>query len=208
MACGTPVVGADVGGISFSVVDGETGFLVPPRDPDALAERIAQIVADPALHERFGRAAVARANRLFTWEKVAAQVEAVYRTVVRESALVSQGGSLTPTPYHGAPPLRGIPTALSQKERETRADPLGVVDAGFAGAARALEAAQRALRSQIVEVADVLAACFEGGNKLLVCGNGGSAADAQHFAAEFVGRFHEPIRAALPAIALNADRPS
>jgi glycosyltransferase involved in cell wall biosynthesis len=40
-ACGTPVVGAAVGGIRTTVVDGETGYLVPPRDPDALADRLA-----------------------------------------------------------------------------------------------------------------------------------------------------------------------
>ena len=43
------------------------------------------------------------------------------------------------------------------------------------------------------------------GNKLLVCGNGGSAADAQHFAAEIIGRFEVNSRPALPAIALSTD---
>lgn len=53
-------------------------------------------------------------------------------------------------------------------------------------------------------VADKLAACFNAGGKLLVCGNGGSACDAMHIAGEFVGRFvHD--RRALPAIALCAD---
>jgi phosphoheptose isomerase len=51
----------------------------------------------------------------------------------------------------------------------------------------------------------MIAACFNAGNKLLVCGNGGSAADSQHFAAEFAGRFKETGRRALPAIALTAD---
>src|SRR5262249_43770044 len=41
MACGTPVVGANVGGIKFTVRDGEAGYLVPPEDPEALAERLA-----------------------------------------------------------------------------------------------------------------------------------------------------------------------
>ena len=45
---------------------------------------------------------------------------------------------------------------------------------------------------------------FENGNKVLICGNGGSAADSQHFAAEFVGRF-EKERISLPAIALTTD---
>jgi phosphoheptose isomerase len=50
-----------------------------------------------------------------------------------------------------------------------------------------------------------MGACFLRGGKVLICGNGGSAADAQHFAAELVGRFCCPHRAGLPAIALTAD---
>jgi len=56
----------------------------------------------------------------------------------------------------------------------------------------------------ILEIATRLASCFRQGGKVLICGNGGSAADAQHFAAEFVNhlRFDRP---ALPAIALTTD---
>jgi D-sedoheptulose 7-phosphate isomerase len=49
-----------------------------------------------------------------------------------------------------------------------------------------------------------MATCFQQGNKILICGNGGSAADAQHVAGEFVNRFHMNRRA-LPAIALSTD---
>lgn len=54
------------------------------------------------------------------------------------------------------------------------------------------------------EIAAAISACFRSGGKLLLCGNGGSAADAQHIAAELVGRFQHD-RAALPAIALTTD---
>ncbi|MFX6637343.1 glycosyltransferase, partial [Acinetobacter baumannii] len=47
MACGRPVIGADVGGIRHTVVDGETGYLVPPHDPPALAERLKWLHDDP-----------------------------------------------------------------------------------------------------------------------------------------------------------------
>ena len=54
-------------------------------------------------------------------------------------------------------------------------------------------------------ITDILS-CFRSGNKLLICGNGGSAADAQHLAAEFVIRLsHDVDRPALPAIALTTD---
>ena len=56
----------------------------------------------------------------------------------------------------------------------------------------------------IVMITDAIILCFRQGNKLLVCGNGGSAADAQHVAGEFVNRFRYD-RAALPAIALTTD---
>jgi D-sedoheptulose 7-phosphate isomerase len=56
----------------------------------------------------------------------------------------------------------------------------------------------------IHEVAETMIECFQKGNKILLCGNGGSAADAQHVAAEFINRFRFD-RPALPAIALTTD---
>ncbi len=58
--------------------------------------------------------------------------------------------------------------------------------------------------SLIVQFAEMTAECFNGGGKLLIIGNGGSAADAQHLAAEFVNRF-EIERPPLPALALTTD---
>jgi D-sedoheptulose 7-phosphate isomerase len=57
---------------------------------------------------------------------------------------------------------------------------------------------------EILRAAQELIAAIESGNKILICGNGGSAADAQHFAAELIGRF-ETERASFPAIALTTD---
>jgi D-sedoheptulose 7-phosphate isomerase len=56
----------------------------------------------------------------------------------------------------------------------------------------------------INEIASCLVECFRKGNKVMLCGNGGSAADSQHMAAEFVNRYRMD-RAALPAIALTVD---
>ncbi len=67
---------------------------------------------------------------------------------------------------------------------------------------------QQALASQavddVVAAARIIAEAFNQGHKVLLCGNGGSAADAQHIAGEFVGRYLRERRA-LPAVALNAD---
>jgi D-inositol-3-phosphate glycosyltransferase len=71
MACGKPVVGSRVGGIKMSVADGETGYLVPPRDPKAVAERVRRLLSDPALQLRLGRAARRRIEEHYTWERVA-----------------------------------------------------------------------------------------------------------------------------------------
>jgi len=60
--------------------------------------------------------------------------------------------------------------------------------------------------SEILKTVDILSLAFKNGNKLLLCGNGGSAADSQHIAAEFMIRLsHDLERPAIPAIALTTD---
>ncbi|CAA9452431.1 MAG: Glycosyl transferase, group 1 [uncultured Rubrobacteraceae bacterium] len=81
MACATPVVGARVGGIKTSVADGETGYLVPPKGPEALAERVLRLLSDPALRLRLGRAARCRIEECYTWEHVAALAAAAFSEV-------------------------------------------------------------------------------------------------------------------------------
>jgi glycosyltransferase involved in cell wall biosynthesis len=80
MACGTPVVGSDVGGIRYSVIDGATGYLVPPRDPAALAQRLEHLRANPALAAALGRGGVHRVRSRFTWDRVAQELVEVYRS--------------------------------------------------------------------------------------------------------------------------------
>lgn len=62
--------------------------------------------------------------------------------------------------------------------------------------------------TNIEEAAKAIINGYKNGNKLLICGNGGSAADAQHIAAEFVGKFYKIDRPGLPAIALAANSSS
>ena len=71
MACAKPILGSRVGGIKTSVADGETGYLVPPRDPEALAERVLRLLSDPALRFRLGHDARHRIEERYTWERVA-----------------------------------------------------------------------------------------------------------------------------------------
>lgn len=78
MACGTPVIGASVGGIRFTVRDGETGFLVPPKDPDAISEKLAFLFARPTLIHEMGWRAIQRANANFTWKTITADIARLY----------------------------------------------------------------------------------------------------------------------------------
>lgn len=83
MACGTPVVGARVGGLEYSVLDQRSGFLVPPDDPAALADRIKDVCGAPRLAERFASTAVRRAYALYRWDRVAHALAGVYADVRR-----------------------------------------------------------------------------------------------------------------------------
>lgn len=70
MAHGLPVVVTDVGGIREIINDGEDGIIVPPRNPEALADALARLVHDEALRRRLGAAARARARRDFTLDRM------------------------------------------------------------------------------------------------------------------------------------------
>ncbi|MBN1091309.1 glycosyltransferase [Blastococcus sp. TML/M2B] len=81
MACGRAVVATAVGGLQDSVVDGVTGDLVPPRDPERLGAVLAALLADDARRTAYGAAGVARARDRYRWSRVAADTESVYRQV-------------------------------------------------------------------------------------------------------------------------------
>ena len=78
MVAGRPVIASRVGGVPELVVDGETGLLVPPADPDALARAIIALLDDPDLRARLGAAGARRARTMFSLDSVRAAVEAVY----------------------------------------------------------------------------------------------------------------------------------
>ncbi len=82
MACGTPVIGANVGGIKYSVADGKTGFLVPPNNPDALAEKIEQALSCEQSLLDMSENCIQRVNKLFTWKQVAICCDVLYRKIL------------------------------------------------------------------------------------------------------------------------------
>lgn len=89
-ACGTPTVASDSPGLRESVIDGETGFLVPHGDVDALANRLTQLLNDPPLRAALGRRAVTFASG-FSWDEAARRWESLLRTEVAATTDASRG---------------------------------------------------------------------------------------------------------------------
>jgi type III pantothenate kinase len=184
MACGVPVVASAVGGMIDTVVDEVTGLHVPPRDPERLACALAGLLADDARRDRLGAAGVRRARHLYDWERVAGATHDVYRQLVvarnghraRGAAAPSAGGR-----------FRRVPAA----EEHLTALSAGLTELSAASA-------------QLDGWGRELAARLLGGARVLAVGNGGSAAQAEHFTAELVGRYVTE-RTPLSAICLHAD---
>lgn len=88
MACGRPVVATSVGGQLDTVADRQTGRLVPPGDPGALAAAVAGLLADPGLREAYGAAGRRRVTSRYGWDRVASATERSYRAAL--------AGRLTP----------------------------------------------------------------------------------------------------------------
>ncbi len=82
MACGTPVIASEVGGLGFLVQNGETGYTVPSGDPEALCDRLSALLNDPLLRETMGRRAAEYAQS-YQWEKIAARIVNLYQTLVK-----------------------------------------------------------------------------------------------------------------------------
>jgi glycosyltransferase involved in cell wall biosynthesis len=84
MACGIPVVVAQVGGLVDSVVNGITGIHVPPRSPVALANALRDLLKDQKRCIELALAATRRANRRYGWARIASDTLAVYNDVIIE----------------------------------------------------------------------------------------------------------------------------
>jgi len=82
MAAGLPVVATDVGGNPEAVIDGETGLIVPPRNPDALGDALLKIASDPARAVSMGAAGRARVESTFRLEACVQHYDALYRALL------------------------------------------------------------------------------------------------------------------------------
>jgi alpha-maltose-1-phosphate synthase len=100
MACGIPVVATSVGGISEVVVHDETGWLVPPADPAALAAAMRALLAQPERAAAFGRAGRRRVEAQFSWDRIAERTLEVYREAI--AAHRSASARYQPTLHGGS----------------------------------------------------------------------------------------------------------
>ena len=89
MRAGLPVVSSDVGGIREAVTDGQTGMLVPARDPSALCECLQQLISNPRLRAIMGGAARRRFLEQFTLDKMVTKTIQIYQEVLSESRIVA-----------------------------------------------------------------------------------------------------------------------
>lgn len=93
MACGTPVVASKVGGLAYSVQEGQTGFLVPDRDAEALAAKIRILLCKDDLRVQLGQQAARWAQR-YGWPEIADQIVDLYERVqpVEQTAAAARWG--------------------------------------------------------------------------------------------------------------------
>lgn len=95
MALQMPVVATQVGGLPGVIEDGVQGFLVPPHDPEALADRVVQLLRDPDLRRRQGIAAGQRAQEHFSIARMVAAVEQTYTEVLEARARLDQPSAVS-----------------------------------------------------------------------------------------------------------------
>ncbi len=86
MACGTPVVASQVGGLAFLVQDGKTGFVIPGNDPSLLADRLIQLIKNSALQQQMSENSEVYAKQ-YAWEVISTKILQVY-----QEELVKNGG--------------------------------------------------------------------------------------------------------------------
>ena len=83
MACGTPVIASEVGGLAYLVRDGETGFTIPAEEPETLCEKLSWLLNDPELHQKMSGQAAEYAQD-YAWDKIATQIVDVYGSLVEK----------------------------------------------------------------------------------------------------------------------------
>jgi D-inositol-3-phosphate glycosyltransferase len=90
MACKTPVVASNVGGLQFTVVPEVTGLLAPSQDKDTFATCIDRILADPVWRDELGEAGRQRVEIAFSWQSVASRLTQLYTTLLSQKPVAKK----------------------------------------------------------------------------------------------------------------------
>jgi glycosyltransferase involved in cell wall biosynthesis len=114
MSLARPIVASDVGGVGEAVIDGESGLLVPPRDSDALARALIELLDDPARARRLGETAMGRIRSDFSREAMIDGVSAVY------DELVPSSPRQAPTNGRPSETVQSSPSARAMKDHSMR----------------------------------------------------------------------------------------
>ncbi len=154
MACGVPVIGSEVGGIKYSVLDSKTGYLVPPNNPDALASKIQLLLEDEKSMAQMKEQALKRVETLFTWKKIAHSVYKLYEEVKY--------------PY------------LSQAE--VKEHKISMIENAFEKTITAYNVAKQKLSIPIYNAAHLIYNNISNQRRVLIYGNGKNAAQSISFA--------------------------
>ncbi|MGI5841186.1 MAG: glycosyltransferase [Patescibacteria group bacterium] len=177
MACGTPVIGSRVGGIKYSVAEGETGLLVEPEKPRELAYALKDILSNKTMATKMAIRSIYRVNKYFKWSDVAKMMENLYEEVLQPDK----------------------DKALSKGNYSK------VVEANFQRLREDLLKTKSEISQSIVSTTKLLVGVLQNKKKVFVAGNGGSAMDAQHWAAEMVGHYMLDDRKPLAVLSLTSD---
>lgn len=86
MACGTPVIASDVGGLKHTVVPQETGLLAPPQNEAVFADAIDRLLRDSLWRQQLGHTARQRVETYFSWNRIASQLSQLYTQLLQQSA--------------------------------------------------------------------------------------------------------------------------
>ncbi|NQE34693.1 glycosyltransferase family 4 protein [Microcoleus asticus] len=87
MACGTPVIASDVGGLKYTVVPQETGLLAPPKNEAAFADAIDRLLVDSVWRQQLGHRGRQRVETYFSWDGIASQLSQLYTQLLEQSVI-------------------------------------------------------------------------------------------------------------------------
>ena len=80
-SCSIPVIASNIGGLPEVVIDGKTGYLVPPRDAESIAEKIIKLIEEPSLRQRLGKGGRKFVVDNYEWESCASKMEGIYNDI-------------------------------------------------------------------------------------------------------------------------------